>query len=215
MTKRVWIFGDSFADPNDNLSRKYDFIPWHERLGKVRNLAKCSKGPHYSLKELYKCYKDYTKDDHIIFIISGRGRIEFHIPGESQNQYMEYAYKTFEEEIDTFTQKCESFLYIISRLQQCKVTMFLLSVAHSYMKDRLNDDLFYLHNYSLSSASNEEFINGKENKYPRYDLRKNHFSKENHDIMVDIIQTRTFQPCKKGFVEPLPFEQDQEKFIYD
>tara|TARA_B110000263_G_scaffold247010_1_gene259027 strand:- start:18476 stop:19129 length:654 start_codon:yes stop_codon:yes gene_type:complete len=213
MTKRVWIFGDSYADPNDNSGIEYNFIPWHQRIGKVRNLAKCSTGPHYSLKELYKCYNKFTKDDHVIFIISGRSRIEFYTPTDIS--VTDYAYKTFEEEIDTFTQKCESFLYIISRLQQCKVTVFLLSVAHSYMKDRLNDDLFYLHNYGLMSASNEEFINGKENKYPRYDLRKNHFSKENHDIMVDIIQTRTFQPFKKNFVDPTPFKQDQEKFIYD
>ena len=33
--------------------------------------------------------------------------------------------------------------------------------------------------------------------------------------MVDIIKTRTYKPFKKGFVDPVPFEQDQERFIYD
>ena len=249
------IYGDSFAAPTDFAGEKYKFQPWHERLGEVRNFAKSATGPHYSLRELYKRYKKYSKDDHIIFIISVRNRIHFHVseeykidgdeqiipedalldidrqritlysydgePPEKQkwydkhNQHMEYAYKTFKEEIDTFTEKCESFLYMISRLQQCKVTVFLLNVNESYMKDRLNDDLFYLHNYSLMRASNEEFINYRENGSPRNDLRKNHFSKENHDIMVDIIQTRTFKPFKKNFVDPTPFELDQERFIYD
>jgi len=269
------IYGDSFADtklialtnaPNDH--RNLDgsewlgpgsYARWHERLGEVNNFAKSSTGPHYSLQELYKRYKNYTKDDHIIFIISGRSRIHFHVPEEFEskdrnqricpedviwdertqrfklytaqyvpypknkriewydkhNQHMDYAYRTFKEEIDTLTEKCESFLYMISRLQQCKVTVFLLSAAHSYIKDSLNDDLFYLHNYSLMSASNEEFINFKENRFPKRELRANHFSKENHDVMADIIQTRTFKPFKKNFVDPTPFEQDRERFIYD
>jgi hypothetical protein len=252
------IYGDSFADPAVTIAGKPigygGFRPWHERLGKVRNFAKSSTGPHYSLRELYKCYKKYTKDDHIIFIISGHNRIHFHVPEEfkqkdsicpedamwdpviqritlykehrkkpqekqkwydKHNQHMDYACRTFQEEIDTLTEKCESFLYMISRLQQCKVTVFLLSTARSYMKDRLNDDLFYLHNYGLMTASNEEFINFKQNRYPKWELRANHLSKENHDIMTDIIQTRTFKPFKKNFVDSTPFEQVEERFIYD
>ncbi len=263
------IYGDSFADPLmvcgdlplGHAPVDTNFKPWHKRLGEVRNFATSATGPHYSFRELYKRYKKYTKDDHIIFVISGPDRIHFHVTREFQrddrnqricpedvfwnerkNQtilpdslrinskragiplvewyekyrlHMDYAYKTFEAEINNMTAKCESFLYMISRLQQCKVTVFLLHANDSYMSDKLNDDLFYLHNYSLLSASNEEFINFKENRFPRWELRQNHLSKENHDIMEEIIQTRTFKPFKKNFVDPAPFEQDEERFIYD
>jgi len=245
------IYGDSFADPNWDSE---DSFVWHKRLGEVNNFAKSGVGPHYSFKELYKRYKNYTKDDHVIFIISGRDRINFHVPDEYKNQgirpedifwnagktritqmpakhcaaairtsewyalyksHMEYTCKTFKAEIDNMTAKCESFLYMISRLQQCKVTVFLLHDNDSYMGDRLNDDLFYLHNYGLLSASNEEFIEFDANRFPRWELRQNHFSRENHDIMEEIIQTRTFKPFKKNFVDPAPFEQDEERFIYE
>ena len=266
------IYGDSFADPNWKIgmpvheSVDTNFTSWYERLGEEpmhrgRNFAKSATGPHYSFRELYKRYKKYTKDDHIIFIISGRDRIHFHVPREFQREdryqricpedvfwderknqttlpdlfrknsknaeiplttwyekyrlHMDYAYKTFKAEIDNATVKCESFLYMISRIKQCKVTVFLLHANDSYMGDKLNDDLFYLHNYSLLRASNEEFINFKENRFPRWELRQNHLSKENHDIMEEIIQTRTFKPFKKNFVDPAPFEQDEERFIYD
>ena len=249
--KRVWIFGDSFADPNDNDDIEYNFTSWHKRLGNVTNFAKCSTGPHYSLKELYKLYNKFTKDDHIVFIISGRERIHFHVSDDYDSDIipedvmvdnnrgkislysydgehpkkqmwyddnvdsMKYACKTFKEEIDTIVMKCESFLYSISRLQKCKVTAFLLDTKESYLRDRLNDDLFYLHNYSLKDASREEFTNFNANRFPKNELRKNHLSEENHDIMEDIVKTSIYKPFKKSFVDPTPFEVDKDRFIYD
>ena len=255
------IYGDSFADPNWDPE---DSFVWHKRLASlndrvVNNFAKSATCPHNSLKLLYKRYKNYTIHDHIIFIISGRDRINYYVPDDYKDEgirpedifwdankyrtvpvhdstssrfnewyslygsHMDYSYKTFKEEIDNITVKCESFLYMISRLQRCKVTVFLVNTFDSYMKDSLNDDLFYLHNYSLTFASNEEFIGfdskticpTRTNRVPKYERRQNHLSKENHDIMVDIIKTRTYKPFKKGFVDPVPFEQDQERFIYD
>ena len=128
---------------------------------------------------------------------------------------MKYACKTFKEEIDTIVMKCESFLYSISRLQKCKVTAFLLDTKESYLRDRLNDDLFYLHNYSLTDASREEFTNFNANRFPKNELRKNHLSEENHDIMEDIVKTSIYKPFKKSFVDPTPFEVDKDRFIYD
>ena len=261
MTERIWIFGDSYADPNDKKEEDWDFIPWHKRLGKVNNFAKSSTGPHYSLKELYKHYEKFTKDDHIIFIISGIERIHFYVSKDYNSQiipedvmidinkddihlirydayhlsltsesiasdshkwyvdnhkHIEYSYKTFKDEISTFTLKCESFLYMISRLQQCKVTVFLLDIRETYVNTRLNDNLFYLHNYGLFDASNEEFINySVTNKFPKYEKRVNHLSEENHNIMEDIVRQRTFKPFKKSFVDPAPYVIDSERFIYD
>jgi hypothetical protein len=264
------IYGDSFADPTWRDGQRpshapvdTNFTPWYERFGEVNNFAKSAVGPHYCFQELYKRYKDYTKDDHIIFIISGNDRIHFHIPKEFEREdnyqricpedilwverkghtilpglfqknsknakiplikwydkyrpHMDYAYRTFKEEIENMTEKSESFLYMISRLQQCKVTVFLLHANCSYMGDRLNDDLFYLHNYSLMDASNEEFIEFDANRFPRWELRQNHFSRENHDIMEDIIRTRIFKPFKKSFIDSTPFEHHEVpgSFIYD
>ena len=82
------IYGDSFADPNWDPE---DSFVWHKRLASlndrvVNNFAKSATGPHYSLKLLYKRYKNYTKRDHIIFIISGRDRINYYVPDDYKDE---------------------------------------------------------------------------------------------------------------------------------
>ena len=81
MTKRVWIFGDSFADPNWEKER-YVHETWYEKLEKqyeYHNFAHAGTGPHYSFKEFYRRYKFFNEDDLIVFILSGQDRINFYV----------------------------------------------------------------------------------------------------------------------------------------
>jgi len=82
MTKRVWIFGDSYADPNWD-KESFEHETWYEMLAKqyeYNNFAKAGTGPHYSMKEFYRRYKQFDKEDLIIWVLSGEDRIQFHLP---------------------------------------------------------------------------------------------------------------------------------------
>ena len=61
--KRVWIFGDSFADPNWEKER-YVHETWYEKLEKqydeYHNFAFAGTGPHYSFKEFYQRYESFN-----------------------------------------------------------------------------------------------------------------------------------------------------------
>ncbi len=82
MTKRVWIFGDSYADPNWD-KESFEHETWYEMLAKqyeYNNFAKAGTGPHYSMVEFYRRYKQFDKEDLIIWVLSGEDRIQFHLP---------------------------------------------------------------------------------------------------------------------------------------
>ena len=84
MPNKIIIFGDSFADPEDNLTENKDVTAWYEFLGReyeIINHAKSGTGPHYSFKEYYSFITNRRIDfkDHIcIFLLSGEDRIDFH-----------------------------------------------------------------------------------------------------------------------------------------
>ena len=84
MTKRVWIFGDSYADPNWQKER-HVFETWYEKLAKqyeYNNFAVSGTGPHYSMKQFYKLYKQFNEEDLVVWILSGEERIQFHLPNK-------------------------------------------------------------------------------------------------------------------------------------
>ena len=63
MTKRVWIFGDSYADPNWD-KESFEHKTWYEMLAKqyeYKNFAMIGTGPHYSMKEFYRRYKQFKE----------------------------------------------------------------------------------------------------------------------------------------------------------
>ena len=142
--KRVWIFGDSFADPNWEKER-YVHETWYEKLEKqydeYHNFAFAGTGPHYSFKEFYQRYESFNEDDLIVFILSGQDRINFYVSPSSDDradvlksheaefvneENMTYAMQTFEQEVLNLNKKNESFLYTISRLNKCKICIFFL-----------------------------------------------------------------------------------------
>ncbi len=80
--KRVTIFGDSYADPHRDKER-YVHETWYETLAKqyeYKNFAVAGAGPHYSMKEFYRRYKQFNEEDLVVWILSGEERIQFHLP---------------------------------------------------------------------------------------------------------------------------------------
>jgi len=80
--KRVWIFGDSYADPHWEKER-YVHETWYEMLAKqygYKNFAMAGTGAHYSMKEFYRRYKQFNEEDLVVWVLSGEDRIQFHLP---------------------------------------------------------------------------------------------------------------------------------------
>ena len=79
MEKKVFIFGDSYADPK-GLSMSRDFV-WHRRLKKmfpnIHNFAMSGTGPHHAFDLFYNILTKLSKDDIIIFLLSDPFRIHW------------------------------------------------------------------------------------------------------------------------------------------
>ncbi len=77
MEKKVFIFGDSYADPKGTPN-----YVWHRRLSDIfsntRNFALSGTGPQYAFSLFYKNMTDFKKDYIIIFLLSDPFRI--HLP---------------------------------------------------------------------------------------------------------------------------------------
>lgn len=238
--KRVWIFGDSYADPNWQKER-YTHETWYETLAKqyeYKNFAVAGTGPHYSMKEFYSQYEQFNEKDLVIWILSGEERIQYHLPKEyrtyehndiylvhesywnfenqemmfndncdrsfhkAHKDHMSFTMKTFEKEIVNSNKKNESFLYTISRIHKCKICIFFLNYDDSYIKDSLNDDLFYIHPPELQEVAKGEYKNPG-NPYYEDNKRNNHLSEANHKIMYTIIDNFV-----QGIHEVPKFEQN-------
>ncbi len=81
-TKKIIIFGDSFADPEDRQVENKQITAWYEHLNhdyEITNHALAGTGPHWSFKEYYNFISsDEKKEDYIcIFFLSGEDRIHF------------------------------------------------------------------------------------------------------------------------------------------
>ena len=253
--KRVWIFGDSYADPHWGKER-YVHETWYETLAKqyeYNNFAKAGTGPHYSMKEFYRRYKQFDKEDLVIWILSGEERIQYHLPKEyrtyehndimlvhesywdfknqkmkcndvfdpsfhqSHKDHMSYTMKTFEREVINSNKKNESFLYTISRIHKCKICIFFLNYDDSYIKDSLNDELFYINPMALQDISRNEYKNPGEPFYED-NKRNNHLSEENHKVMYNVINNfvqgiRTIPEFNYNLLEEP--DQPTDRFIYD
>tara|TARA_Y100000004_G_C8883618_1_gene398710 strand:+ start:22 stop:825 length:804 start_codon:yes stop_codon:yes gene_type:complete len=91
MSSKIIIFGDSYADPEDNLKENKDVTTWYELLSKkyqIKNFGKAGTGPHYSFTKYYKFIskKQNLNEWICIFLLSGEDRINFYgAPKDSNN----------------------------------------------------------------------------------------------------------------------------------
>jgi hypothetical protein len=94
--KKIIIFGDSFADPNERHDENPNVTTWYESLGSdydITNHALSGTGPHYSFKEYYKFITDneIKKEDYInIFLLSGEDRIHFPNMGPAEMSHVNW-----------------------------------------------------------------------------------------------------------------------------
>lgn len=79
----LWIFGDSFADPNHWVP-KSNFLTWYQQLEShfsIQNFSLSGTGPEYSLKKFIEHHEKTTVDDQqktsVIFLSSDLYRLNF------------------------------------------------------------------------------------------------------------------------------------------
>ena len=72
MKKELWIFGDSFGDPNYGDAKQY--TRWWEYLEPhytVKNFSLTGTGPRWMLKELYReSYNKETSNINVLCLLS-------------------------------------------------------------------------------------------------------------------------------------------------
>ena len=103
MNKKIIIFGDSFADPQERNDENPNVTTWYESLGSdydITNHALSGTGPHYSFKEYYKfitelygkvSINEIKKEDYInIFLLSGEDRIHFPNMGPAEMSHVNW-----------------------------------------------------------------------------------------------------------------------------
>ena len=93
-------------------------------------------------------------------------------------------------------------------------------INDSYIKDSLNDNLFYICPISLQQISINEYRNPGEPFYED-NKRNNHLSEENHKVMYELIHNfvqgiRTIPEFKQNILDkPDKPDHKSERFIYD
>ncbi len=100
-SKKIIIFGDSFADPTHAHHIEPAYAPctnvttWYDSLGSdydITNHALSGTGPHYSFKEYYNFIrsKEKKEDYIIIFLLSKASRIHFHNMGPEDMNHIRW-----------------------------------------------------------------------------------------------------------------------------
>lgn len=79
--KTIWIFGDSYADPQQNIANIDSWTILLDKKYNVKNFALGGSGPEYSLEKIYseleKVSAEEAKDIIVIFLISNLTRYNF------------------------------------------------------------------------------------------------------------------------------------------
>ena len=191
-TKKIIIFGDSFADPSPN--HRTSTTAWYEYFENdydITNHALSGTGPHYSFKKYYDFItNEIKKEDYIlIFLLSGEDRIDFPDVGSysfdneeswwvenpslrTQNKAyyeffkseIDFLFLTMQDELKWSNFKNLGFLCMNSLLLNMKTIVFY-ALKNSYsIKElsKLNNPNFYLYPTELEAISDEEFIDFEE-----------------------------------------------------
>lgn len=178
--KRVWIFGDSYADPHWGKER-YAHETWYETLAKqheYNNFAKAGTGPHYSMKEFYRRYKQFDKEDLVIWILSGEERIQYHLPKE---------YRTYEHNDITLVHES----YWDFKNQKMKCNDIVDPSFHQSHKDHMS--------YTMKTFEREVINSNKKNESFLYTISRIHkckicifFLDYDNSYMKDIFNDELF-----------------------
>jgi len=147
---------------------------------------------------------------------------------------IDFCFLTFEKEILYSGQKAISFLYTISRLYDIKIILFSSEIMGNFVKmSSLNDKNFFISNHNLFTLSFNELFEQNKRKVAgrtKIDKRYNHFSIENHEIMLEYIikiiknDYKNLPKFKENFktydevfeyVSPIRDDKNKRSFIYE
>lgn len=211
MKEKVWIFGDSYSDPN---YLEENTFSWPTQLAKnydVRNFSIRGTGPEWSLNLLLAQIKpiETTDDVNLIFFVSNPIRFDFKFykdpkdqalfqyvvdrchsePGESLvNKYLDRK-RFFKEFVKLYIGTMDDF-YIDKEMIKYVGSLKLLERK---FKKILVWPIFYRLNIDIETSEKFMLINDlpmasvepNQNFYFGYDSRANHLSKDNHIIMLE------------------------------
>ena len=125
-----------------------------------------------------------------ITLILNQLSMKNNIPNDIKKE-IDFLFLTMHDELKWFNLKNIGFLYMNSILLNMKTIVFY-ALKNSYCikePNKLNNSNFYLYPTELESISHEEFIDFEEGvDIKDENIRRNHFSQENHIILYENIK---------------------------
>jgi len=208
MKTKLWIFGDSFADPNYNPTN--NFLVYHYALEKhfeVQNYAKAGSGPEWSLQTFLRldremCF-DEKKNTNILFIASdwtrfnfkfikdpteqvfalrsalGRKKYPFWAKYKKYINFIDWFIRYYVDYNDTFALQNMLLVKHYSRHYNKCIYWPVFTAIEKEVRELYNSKNFYIPDYILDTIHiPEPFGKGT---YP------NHMSKESHDKVYQLV----------------------------
>lgn len=146
MKDTLWIFGDSFADPNQWTDT--NFLTWHQQLEShfsVKNFGLIGSGPEYSLTKFIEHHEKTTSDDRqktsIIFLSSDPYRLNFSFLDSSHQAWI----RLTEEEKEKFVETVPSAKKHVKFIHQVLKTYLFHNPIYSTELWNLQHMLLFKH----------------------------------------------------------------------
>jgi len=127
-----------------------------------------------------------------------------------------FLFMNMENEIDYNGPKCMSFLYAVSVLYDVRVILFASDVRGKFNNfSKLNNKNFFASDFNLFDLSFDEIFDIEKNNVAgklKFDNRNNHFSKENHILMLEYIEKIIERESVEFFKFKRNFKKSDEIF---
>lgn len=101
MPRRLFVYGDSFADPLDTYTREYRHESWPVMVGEARNATAIhnsgcgGSGIAYSLNKFVDDIERIKPGDDVIFIVSGPDRLDLEHVLDSEQAHIAATYRAW------------------------------------------------------------------------------------------------------------------------
>jgi hypothetical protein len=199
----LYIYGDSFADPNWNIKHNCNFV-WPVEIAKrynVKNFALKGTGPEYSLQCLMETHS-VPKDSVCIFVVSDVNRMNLHNfwkHDQEQVHILDVAAKRIKHPGYMFVRQLYDHYLTdhthllrtaqsiagVNSLSSKFARTLILTIAPVPVDLRLDSSVDFV-NHGLLDLSEAEWQQDKGGD-PYVDTRPNHFSEPNHRVMLDLL----------------------------
>jgi hypothetical protein len=197
----LYIYGDSFADPEWNMQHDCEFV-WPVEIQKqytVNNYALKGTGPEYSLQRMIETV-NVPKDSVCVFVVSDVNRMNlqnFWKHDQEQVHILDVAAKRIKHPgymfvrqlyehylVDhTYTQRTAQIISAVNSLGSKFARTLIMPIAPVPVELRLDPSVTFF-NHGLLDLSEAEWRLDR-GIDPYVDNRPNHFSEPNHRVMLD------------------------------